>query len=181
MLPTANIVRSHMYTISMADLAPIRPQRENLPVKPRSDGKLTPVQALAAQLMGSGMTVSQVAERLVDYIIQKQPKLSRKDRLKRARTRVRSWSKRQKFRDAMYDTAVVALDLKSPAILQGLAKKAMAGRVDAAKMALAITGRYAEKGEVQATHVEVVFSGVPRPTRIYDVDGEAEEEEAEAE
>lgn len=137
-------------------------QKSDLPSVP--EAKLTPVQSLAAQLLGRGYTVSQVAERLVDYII-RNSRRKRETRLKMARNRLRSWAKTQEFRDAMYDSAIIALDLESPLILQGVARKAKAGRVDAARLALELTERHVPKGDTQPAHVEVIFDGLPRPDR----------------
>jgi hypothetical protein len=78
---------------------------------------------------------------------------------------------------------VVDLDLSTPDILKGLARKARRGRVDAAKLALEITGRHVTKGEATMPNIVVQIGGLPRPTRRPDriedaevVDVEAEEE-----
>ena len=152
----------------MAVPAKKKQKKQNLPSVP--EASLTPVQSLAAQLMGKGYTVPQVAERLVDYII-RNSRAKKAVRLKMARNRIRAWARTQHFRDAMYDAAIIALDLDSPLILQGVGRKAKAGRVDAAKLALEVTGRHTPKGEPQPTQVEVQFFGVPRPAR-----GEEDEE-----
>lgn len=73
---------------------------------------------------------------------------------------------RKWFRDRLWDYALLRADLDTPAILAGVVRKAKRGRVDAAKLALGIVGRYEERGDVQATQVTVVFGGdVPRPER----------------
>lgn len=126
--------------------------------------KLTPIQVMAAGLLGRGYTNAQVAERMVDYIITKSHR-NRQTRVKMARTRIRQWNRTQQFRDAVYDTALIKLDLDSPLILQGVSRKARAGRVDAARLALELTGRHDPKGEQGVSHVEVSFNGIPRPER----------------
>lgn len=155
------------------------PKKQNLPSIP--EAKLTPVQAMAAQLIGRGYSTGYVAGRLVDYIITKstKPLSSRK---KQARARIRAWSKTQEFRDMVYETAVVRLDLETPLILQGIGRKARAGRVDAAKLALEVTGRHNPKGDDTYTHVSVEFNGIPRPQREHRGDheiGSGEVEDAE--
>ena len=129
---------------------------------------------MAAHLLGQGYTVSQVAERLVDYIIQNSDR-ELEVRCKSARNRIRKWRKKQIFRDAVWHSSIIRLDNELPQIVAGVAKKAKAGRVDAAKLAFALTERYVEKGEVQATQVEVIFQGIPRPQPEADLELEAEE------
>lgn len=172
------------YHLSMAVPARRPDQRKNLPSVP--EAKLTPVQSLAAQLMGQGYRVPQVAERMVDYIVQNSRR-NRATRLKMARTRLRRWAKTEEFRAAMHDTAIIQLDLDSPLILQGISKKARAGRVDAARLALELTQRHVPKGDPQPAHVEVIFEGLPRPQRLSEqekredyIDGELAEEESDA-
>jgi hypothetical protein len=152
------------------------PKSENLPTVGSGWPQLTVVQKHCALLLGQGKTVAEVAERMVDYMIQNTAG-TRKERLKRARNRIRTWHRRADFRDIIWDVAVQTVDASSPAMLKGLRKKAEAGRVDAAKLLLEITERYSPKGELAAANVQVVFSNLPRP-----VDGEAEEvEDAEVE
>lgn len=80
-----------------------------------------------------------------------------------ARERLRSWESRQWFRDAVYETAVVELDMQTPQILRGVAAKAKRGRVDAAKLALSLVGRYNDKETAQPAAVTINLVGVPRP------------------
>ena len=150
----------------MAVPEPIGHEKSDLPSVP--EAKLTPVQSLAAQLLGRGYTRPQVAERMVDYIITKS-KRDRKTRLRMARNRIRKWEKTQDFRDALWDASVIQLDLDSPQILRGVSRKARAGRIDAARLALEVTGRHDPKGDGGLTHVEVSFNGIPRPDRDHRV------------
>jgi len=61
---------------------------------------------------------------------------------------------------------MIAADMRTPQIMAGVVQKATEGRVDAAKLALSITGRYTEQGDVQATQVNIVFGAdIPRPNR----------------
>jgi hypothetical protein len=70
----------------------------------------------------------------------------------------------QWFRDALYEMAVVRTDLAIPQILEGIVKKAKRGRVDAAKLALAVSGRQVDtEGQVNVP-ISISFGGdVPRP------------------
>lgn len=160
----------------MADSTPKAQNKQNLPSVAGQKPGLTPVQAMAAELRGRGLTVSQVAERMVDHIIQnsRRPKATR---LKMARNRIRAWEKTDQFRDALWDASVIKLDLETPHILAGIAKKAKAGRVDAARLALELTQRHVPKGEVTAANVNVVFEGIPRPGDNEVIDGEIVDED----
>jgi glucose/arabinose dehydrogenase len=73
----------------------------------------------------------------------------------------------------VYASAVVKLDMSTPAILKGVAAKAKRGRVDAARLALELTGRHNPKGDQQPAQVAVIIGGVPRPRAITtDPDGQ---------
>jgi len=69
------------------------------------------------------------------------------------------------MRDFIYAEAQMMLDLESPAIMRGVARKAKAGRVDAARLALELNGRHSPHTEVQPAAINIVFAGVPRPTQ----------------
>lgn len=83
-----------------------------------------------------------------------------------ARLKLARWEKEQSFRDLIWNDAVVRLDLKTPKILEGMAKKAIKGNIMAARLALEITGRHNPKGEAAPTQVAVVINGIPRPSAI---------------
>lgn len=154
---------------NLADPEPNGHKKKNLPATTDGPRPLTPVQIHCAMLLGQGFSIPQVAARMVDYIIQK----SNRDpayRKKLARNRLRKWRKRPEFRDKQWEAAVTALDNSTPAILKGLAKKAIAGRVDATKLALEITERHTPKGEPMAANVQVVFTGLPRPEADVELD-----------
>jgi hypothetical protein len=86
-------------------------------------------------------------------------------RLSQARAKLRRWETMESFRDLIYHKAVVDLDLDTPEILQGLAKKAKKGRVDAVRLTLELTGRHNPKGDNTPTQVVVAINGIPRPAR----------------
>jgi hypothetical protein len=87
-------------------------------------------------------------------------------RLQLASRRLRNLEGRKWFRDLLWERAMIAADMRTPNIMAGVVRKAEEGRVDAAKLALGITGRYTEQGDVQATQVNVVFGAdIPRPSR----------------
>jgi hypothetical protein len=118
---------------------------------------------------------------MVDLLVSNNTDRPLEHRLSQARAKLRKWEMNQVFRDLVYRNAVVELDMSSPAILKGISRKARRGRVDAARLALELTGRHNPKGDQAPTTVQVVFAGIPRPegspTPPADVDGEAVEVE----
>lgn len=134
------------------------------------------VKAHAARLYGTGMKRSQVAKIMVDYLV---PAASRdkplEQKMATARAKLRRWENTQAFRDMVYQTAVVELDMSTPEILRGLSRKAKKGHVQATRLALEVTGRHNPKGDAAPTSVVVQFTGMPRPARIADIEADAEE------
>lgn len=122
--------------------------------------KFKPEQILAAQLMGQGRTAPQVATLLKDRIC---PRTPESKRMKAARARIRHWLRRESFRDLVYEYALVNLETEIPSIFKGVAKKAKAGRVDAARLVLEVTGRHTTSGEAPPAVVQVNFGELPRP------------------
>lgn len=97
-----------------------------------------------------------------------------------ARKKLRRWllASDPAFRDLVYEWAVVKVDLDTPKILAGITGKAKRGNVQAARLALEVTGRHNPKGENAPTQVVVAFTGIPRPEGmqvVEAIDGEAEE------
>jgi hypothetical protein len=128
-----------------------------------SVARLTSRQVVAAKLYGRGKTTREVVDIMLDHLA---PRGARKqDRRVEARRRLLKWQRNQDFRDLVWEVAVAELDGQVPRILQGVARKARAGRVDAARLSLEVTGRHNPKGEAQPTQVAVVFSGMPRPAQ----------------
>jgi len=121
------------------------------------------VQETAAKLYGQGLNRRQIAKLLVNHLVPNGRHRPLEQRLVSARMKLKGWEQSQTFRDMVWNLALVQLDMKSPQILEGVAKKATRGRVDAAKLALEITGRHNPRGEQQPTQVAVVFNGIPRP------------------
>lgn len=130
-------------------------------VLPRADRDA--VRVAAAKLYGQGFPRAKIARILVDYLVPNNRHRPLEQRLSQARAKLRTWEQTQKFRDMVYDLAVVKLDLQTPQILGGVAKKAKAGRVDAARLALEITGRHNPKGDSAPAQVIIAFDGIPRP------------------
>jgi hypothetical protein len=77
--------------------------------------------------------------------------------------KLRRWEYNQEFRDLVYRYAVVDLDMDTPAILVGLSKRAKRGRVDAARLALELTGRHSKDSENGPVNVTVNLANVARP------------------
>lgn len=123
------------------------------------------VRGHAAKLYGQGWSRSKVARIMLNHLVTNGQDRPEEQRLSQARAKLRRWEQDEKFRDMIYRKAVVDLDLATPEILQGVAKKAKRGRVDAARLALELTGRHNPKGDTAATQVVVAINGVPRPQR----------------
>jgi hypothetical protein len=140
-----------------------------------------PVQLKAAALFGLNKSRGQVARILEHHLLtplQRQQNPVRRRRY--ALRKLRRWQKRKDFRDLVWQSAVERLDARTPEILEGVADRAAAGRVDAAKLSLEVAGRYSPKGHDQPTAVQIVVNGVPRPMAVDDsmvVDGELTAEE----
>lgn len=121
------------------------------------------LQAHCAKLYGQGFGRAKIARLLLDELVTTGLDRPEEQRLSQARNKLRNWEAKQKFRDMVYQRAVVELDMSTPQILLGLGRKAARGRVDAARLALEITGRHNPKGDRAPTQVAVVFQGIPRP------------------
>lgn len=117
----------------------------------------------AARLYSNGHSRHEVARLLAKHIIPFQPDMPVDRRLTLAIRKLKLWEFEQDFRDMVYEGSVVQLDMETPAILKGVARKAKGGRVDAAKLALELTGRHTSKGEQAPTQIAIVLNGVPRP------------------
>jgi hypothetical protein len=137
------------------------------------------VRETAAKLYGQGVPRAKIARALVDHLVPNRKHRPLEQRLSQARTKLRSWERDQKFRDKVYDMAVVKLDIEIPGILQGVARKAKRGRVDAARLALEVTGRHNPKGDANPPSVAVVINGMPRPqgTQVVQADLEIDEDD----
>lgn len=86
--------------------------------------------------------------------------------MRQARRRLKDWEASKEFRDLIWQFGLIQTDLRTGDILHGLVNKAVRGRVDAAKLALELTGRYTPKGEQQPTQVAVVFTGISRSSSV---------------
>jgi|SRR5215472_10457949 len=155
---------------------PKRPAQTLVPLKQNE------VKLHAARLFGRGMDIHQVARIMVDYLVTEEMRSRPMDqKLPRARAKLRRWllSRDSTFRDAVYEQAVVELDLSTPGILVGISRRAKRGNIQAARLALELTGRHNPKGEVQPTTVNISFGSVPRPVVKPPADVEAEVEDEE--
>jgi hypothetical protein len=126
----------------------------------------------AAKLYGQGYARGVIAKMMVDHLVPGTRGRPTQYRLKQARAKLRAWEYQQDFRDLVYARAIVGLDLQAPAILKGVAGKAKRGRVDAARLALELTGRHNPKGDQAPAQVALVISGVPRPMQIQATSGD---------
>jgi len=97
--------------------------------------------------------------------------------MRQARRRLKDWEASKEFRDLIWQFGLIQTDLRTGDILHGLVNKAVRGRVDAAKLALELTGRYTPKGEQQPTQVAVVFTGISRSSSVAElVEADVEED-----
>jgi hypothetical protein len=117
---------------------------------------LEEIRLQAAKLLAAGFAPKAVAEAMKDYLSPTGNERSAYHKLNRWRYRDK------KFRDLIYEQAVLKLDLNSPDMLDGIHRSARRGRVDAARFALELTGRHV-KEEQQVTQVNVVLNNIARP------------------
>lgn len=117
-----------------------------------------------AKLYGQGLNRSQIARAMVKHLATNTER-PREQQLQQVRAKLKRWEAKQEFRDMVWDLAVIELDMSTPAILRGIARSAKRGRVDAAKLALEVTGRHVTKGENVAPNIVIAFNDIPRPLR----------------
>ena len=122
------------------------------------------VKLAAAKLYGQGIPRRTIAKAMAEYLCPNSTARTREQLLATARKKLRTWEMQKSFRDLVWNHAVVALDMDSPAILAGVSRSAKRGRVDAARLALEVTGRHT-KDEQAVTNVTVQIANVPRPEK----------------
>jgi len=110
----------------------------------------------AAKLLAAGFQPKKIASAMARYLSPTANPESAYQKLNRWRYRDAA------FRDLVYQQSVLRLDLNSPDILDGIRRSARRGRVDAARLALELTGRHV-KEEASVTQVNVVLQNIPRP------------------
>lgn len=122
------------------------------------------VRETAARLYGRGFRRMQIARALIDHLYPENG-VARTEEQKLAHVgkKLRRWEYNQEFRDLVYRYAVVDLDMDTPAILVGLSKRAQRGRVDAARLALELTGRHSKESDNGPVNVTVNLANVARP------------------
>ena len=116
----------------------------------------------AAKLYGQGFRRPQIARALGSH-------LHPTGNLQYNRRILAKWEKQKDFRDLIWANAVVEIDLQAPKILQGVTAAAKRGRVDAAKFALSVAGRYTDKSEMPA-EVVLRLDGFTRPNDRMELD-----------
>lgn len=122
------------------------------------------VKRAVAKLYASGMDRRKVAKKCQKWLITPEMRTRPADqRQKHALQKLKRWELQDSFRDMVWSYSVAKLDIQSTAILDGVARQAKAGRVDAARLALEVTGRHNPKGDGQPTAVVIQVNGVPRP------------------
>ena len=139
------------------------PERKGrLPMAKLSRREYQDLRIACARALAQGFRPYQVGRALASKFAP-QAELKGRDLEKWAMKKIRSWMRDDsEFRDLIYEIAVVELDLKTPLIFGGLAQSAMKGRVDAAKLALEITGRHTSQAQT-VTAVQINLRNVDRP------------------
>lgn len=133
----------------------------------------------AAMMIAQGKPIGQVGKALVKYA-RPNPAIPEKVRIRRTINRIRKLQRtREDYRDFIYEQSLLRLEREIPDIFTGLTRKAKAGRVDAAKLILEVTGRHAPQTEVVPAHIHLNLTGVPRPQDDDVVDGEVQDAELE--
>lgn len=156
---------------SMAGQAEPQRSKELVPVPdlqtPTAVVEVDNVQLAAAQLYGRGYKRRQIQNILLDHLAPKERdgrrNRTREEQQSLARAKLKRWERTEKFRDMVYEHAVIELDMETPQILQGVARRAKRGRVDAARLSLEVTGRHNPKGDQQPAQVVVQIANIPRP------------------
>lgn len=158
----------------------VEPTRLKIVEKPSSaKDEVTALQYQVIQMLARGRLMPDIARKFQHQLAGHEPDPQK--RLKKARIRVRKWMGTQKFRDLLWEESVIGLDLETPLILNGVSRKAQAGRIDAARLALEITGRHAPNAEVTPASININFGGVPRPRRTLPTAGELVDPDEEVE
>jgi len=122
------------------------------------------VRETCARLYGRGYRRSQIARALLDHLYPADGSArTDEQKLTVVNKKLRRWEYSQEFRDLVYKYAVVDLDMDTPAILVGLSKRAKRGRVDAARLALELTGRHSKDSDTAPVNVTVNLANVARP------------------
>jgi hypothetical protein len=142
----------------------------------RAKKQLTAVEYTAVRLYAAGNRRQDIAKMLWEREF---PDLEPSEGKKKMRLLLRRWEETQWFRDHVYDYSVGLTDMAVPRILKGVRQRAERGRVDAARLALEVTGRHNPRGEQSAPAVvHLNFGGViPRPDSRADLELEPVEEE----
>lgn len=122
------------------------------------------VRETVARLYGRGFRRMQIARAMLDHLYP-QDGVARTEEQKLASVgkKLRRWEYNQEFRDLVYKYAVVDLDMDTPEILAGLGRRAKRGRVDAARLALELTGRHSKESDNGPVNVTVNLANVARP------------------
>jgi hypothetical protein len=122
------------------------------------------VRETAARLYGRGFRRSQIARALMEHLYPPEGVArTEEQKLAHCNHKLRRWEYNQEFRDLVYRYAVVDLDMDTPAILVGLGRRAKRGRVDAARLALELTGRHTKDTDSAPVNVTVNLANVARP------------------
>lgn len=135
--------------------------------------KLTPLRRAILLDHVKGLTTQELAKKYKNALVPRTSE-AKGGKLKQARNRLRDIFWTQAFRDALWDYSMMGLDLHTPNIVAGVARKGAAGDVQAARLAFELTGRHAPNSDIQPAQVQIVLGNIPRPELNAGIDREAD-------
>lgn len=147
--------------------------RPNFPEIKKPEASPTDLQAsrdevreVAAKFYAAGFERMKIARIMIDHLVPNGKDRPFEQRLSQARHKLTRWEREPKFRDLVWKHGLIKLDLSSGKIMEGLAKNAKKGKVDAARLAFELTGRHDPKGEAAPPSVVIAIgNGIPRPIK----------------
>jgi hypothetical protein len=159
-VPAKKPSKTELARVLPGHVEPSRDPNEPFAVKMEWDD----VRETAAKLYGRGYRRTAIARALLDHLYPQDGKArTEEQKMSSVTQKLRRWEYSQEFRDLVWKYAVVDLDMDTPAILTGLSKRAKRGRVDAARLALELTGRHSKESENGPVNVTVNLANVARP------------------
>lgn len=128
----------------------------------------TPLETAIVELYGRGVNRKAIVVALLDRIAppkyEDETILARK---RRAHQRLRALERRPWFRDKLWELAMVFTDLELGEVMKGVVREGKKGRVDAARLALEVTGRHDPHRDATPSNIQVHFGFLPRPERTH--------------
>jgi hypothetical protein len=124
--------------------------------------RLPALERRAVELYGRGYKRREAARVLMKYFKGQ----TRELKMRKALNFLRRAEQNQMFRDALWEQALVYVDMSSFPIARAMVRHGVRGKVDAAKFALELSGRYTNNSGERSPQVTINFgSSIPRPDR----------------